>query len=172
MTDNIRHFLEGEIVGDKDLTIDSLGEYIDFSTKYLPTCYYNCVISLINYTTPTEEQNKISVVGSSIRLLNVFRKEYIGFKKSDFKKPFDSTYLALNSVCYNLFATKIDENKWAISYGEFCIDDNQFVVQPMYRHIHISPELLHSSLAKPLHYPAPKWPKEEVLTVDIKRNPE
>ena len=73
MTDNIRLFVEGEIVGDGDITTEVLGCVMDFNTTKLPTCYYNNLMSVVEFKDPTKELNELCKVGDSIRALNIFR---------------------------------------------------------------------------------------------------
>lgn len=168
MTDNIRHFAEGEIVGDGDITIETLGCVMDFNTTKLPTCYYNNIMSVVQYIDPTKELNELCKIGDSIRALNIFRSEYVGFKKSDFYKIVDDTFLALNSVCYNLFFTKVGINQWKVEYGRMCADGHPYVVQPMFRHIVIDP-LFGCAPIDPQRLLYPKWPEELVLSAKIER---
>jgi hypothetical protein len=168
MTDNIRHFTDGEIVGDKDITIEVLGSIMDFNTNHLPTCYYSDVMSIVEFKHPTKELNELCKIGDSIHALNIFRSEYIGFKKSDFYKIVEDNFLALNSVCYNLFFTKVGTNQWKVEYGRMCADGHPYVMQPMFSHIVIDP-LFGCAPIEPENFLYPKWPDELVLTAKIER---
>lgn len=171
MTDDIRHFADREIVGDSDITIDVLGSIIDFSSTCLPTCYYNNLMNPIEFKHPTKELNELCKVGDSIRALNIFRHEYIGFKKSDFNKTIDNCFLALNSVCYNLFFTKVDINKWMVEYGRMCADSDRYLTKPIIRSIVIDPSFTHTSLIpEPQHHDYPVWDKDLVLSAKIERS--
>ena len=151
MTDNIRHFADGEIVGDKDIAIEVLGSIMDFNTNHLPTCYYSDVMSIVEFKHPTKELNELCKVGSRIRALNVFRTEYVGFKKSDFCKVVDDTFLALNSVCYNLFFTKVGVDQWKVEYGRMCADSHPYTIQPMYKHMFNLPFISTSIVSEPVY---------------------
>lgn len=168
MTDDIRHFSNGEIVSDGDITTEVLGCIMDFNTTHLPTCYYNKLMDVVEFKHPTKELNELCKVGDSIRALNIFRSEYIGFKKSDFKKIVDDTFLALNSVCYNLFFTKVAHNQWKVEYERMCADGHPYVVQPMFRYITIDPSFGCASI-EPENFLYPKWPDELVITAKIER---